>query len=133
MLKSPAQRLYNRRVIVLSVLYAAFLLPVVYLFKREPPTGPIAYGLAVLPALPIVGVFVAIGRYLVEESDEYLRQLMIRQMLVASALALPVAMVVGFLESFGLVAPVHSYWFVILWFAGLGLGECLNKIAERTA
>lgn len=128
MLKSPALRRYNRRVLVLSVVYAAFLFPVVFLFHRRPPTGALAYILAILPALPIVGIFVAIGRYLVEEGDEYLRLLMTRQSLIASGLALSAAMVVGFLESFGLTAPIPSYWFAILWFGGLGLGNCVNKL-----
>ncbi len=128
MARSPALRRYDRRVIALSVVYAAFLFPVVFLFRRQPPSGGIAYLLAVLPALPIVGIFVAIGRYLVEEGDEYLRLLMTRQSLIASGLALSVAMMVGFLESFHLVAPIPSYWFAILWFAGLGLGNCVNKL-----
>ena len=134
MTKSPAQRRYNRRVIVLSLFYAAFLFPVVFLFRREPPSGAIAYPLAILPALPIIGIVVAIGRYLVEENDEFQRFLMIRQTLVASGIALSAAMVVGFLESFRLVGPIHSYWFAILWFAGLGIGQCVNKMTvEREA
>lgn len=133
MTRSSALRRYNRRVLILGVVYAAILLPIVWLFHHAPPSGPIAYALAVLPALPIIGIFAAIGRYLVEEGDEYVRLMMVRQTLVASALSLSVAMVVGFLESFDLVTPIHSYWFAILWFGGLGLGECLNRIAERWA
>ncbi len=128
MLKSPSLRRYNRRVIALSLAYAALLFPVVWLFRREPPVGGIAYLLAILPALPIIGIFAAIGRYLVEERDEYLRLLMTRQTLIASGLALSAAMAVGFLESFGLVPSIHSYWFAILWFGGLGLGNCVNKL-----
>ena len=134
MIKSPALGRYNRRVMVLSVVYAAFLFPVVFLFRREPPTGGVAYVLAILPALPIIGIFVAIGRYLVEESDEYLRLLMTRQSLIASGLALSAAMMAGFLESFHLVRPIPAYWFAILWFAGLGLGSCVNRLTvERGA
>lgn len=134
MSKSIAQRRYNRRVMGLSVAYAAFLLPIVAVFRHDPPAGGVAYALAILPALPIIGIFMAIGRYLVEERDEYLRLLMTRQTLIASGLALSVAMVVGFLESFDLIAPIHSYWFAILWFAGLGLGGCVNKLTvERGA
>ena len=128
MTRSPAQRRYNYRVIALSAIYAALLFPVVFLFRRQPPSGAVAYVLAVLPALPIIGIFAAIGRYLIEERDEYLRLLMIRQTLVASGLALSAAMAVGFLESFDLIAPIHSYWFAILWFAGLGLGGCVNRL-----
>ena len=130
---NPAQRRYNRRVLILSIVYAAVLLPVVFLFRIHPPGGAGAYLLAVLPALPIIGIFAAIGRYLGEEGDEYLRLLMTRQALIASGISLSVAMVWGFLESFSLAPQIPSYWFVVLWFAGLGLGGLVNRIAERAA
>jgi hypothetical protein len=42
-----------------------------------------AYAAVIVPALLIIGIFFAIGRYLIEEQDEYLRLLMVRQTLVA--------------------------------------------------
>ena len=128
MAASPANRRYNRRVIVLSLAYAALLMGVVYLFNHHRPDGPLAAMLAVLPALPIVGIFVAIGRYLVEEDDEYLRMLMVRQTLWASGFALGAATIWGFLESFDQVPHVAAYAVAVLWFGGLGLGACANKL-----
>ena len=81
-----------------------------------------------LPALPIIGIFGAIGRYLIEEQDEYVRMLMVRQTLWASAFALSVATTWGFLDSFGLVGHAEGYWIAILWFLGLGLGGIYNKL-----
>ncbi|MGK3868243.1 hypothetical protein ABI118_15700, partial [Enterococcus faecium] len=75
---SPAQRRYNRRIIILSVVYAAILLPVCWLFVRHMATGPLAYLLGVAPALPVSGFFAVIGVYFAEERDEYLRMLMAR-------------------------------------------------------
>ena len=66
-----------------------------------------------LPALPIIGIFGAIGRYLVEEQDEYVRMLMVRQTLWASGFALSVATIWGFLESFDLVGHVDGYYVAI--------------------
>lgn len=126
--RSPAIRRYNHRVIVLSLLYAAALLAAVYAFKHHLVSGPVAWVAAVLPALAIIGVFVAIGRYLIEESDEYLRVLMVRQTLWASGFALSIATIWGFLESFELVGHVESYYVAVLWFGGLGLGACANKL-----
>jgi len=90
-------------------------------------SGPIAYVAAVLPALPIIGIFVVIGRYLVEETDEYLRDQFVRKALIASGFTLSVATAWGFLENFDLVPHVYAYYAAILWFAGLGLGACFNK------
>ena len=128
MIKSGPYRTYNWRVIWLSLLYAIFLIGAVYGFKHHLLNGVVAYVAAILPALPIIGIFAAMGRYLVEEQDEYVRMLMVRQTLWASGFALSVATVWGFLESFDLAGHVDSYYIVILWFGGLGLGSCINRL-----
>src|SRR6478672_10747996 len=128
MIASKASKTYNVRVLWLSLLYAASLMAAVYGFRHQLLSGPAAYLAAVLPALPIIGIFAAIGRYLVEEQDEYLRMLMVRQTLWASAFALSVATVWGFLESFDMVGHVEAYYVAVLWFGGLGLGACINKL-----
>jgi hypothetical protein len=124
---SPAWKRYNIRVVWLSLFYAAFLLAAVYSFKHHLLGGPLAYVLAVAPALPIVGIFVAMGRYLVEEQDEYLRMLLVRQSLWASGFALSLATMWGFLESFDMVGHVDSYYVAVIWFGGLGFGSLMNK------
>ena len=127
---SPARKRYNQRVIGLSLLYGAFLIGAVWLFKHHAVAGPIAWIVAILPALPIVGIFAAVGGYIVEERDEYLRMLLIRQTLYASGFALSIATVWGFLESFDMVGRVEAYWVSVLWFAGLGLGRCVNRLTN---
>ena len=125
---SPAMKRYNRRVLWLSLLYAACLLAAIFGFKHKLFGGLIAYIAAILPALPIIGIFGAMGRYLFEEQDEYVRMLMVRQTLWASAFALSVATTWGFLDNFGLVGHADGYWIAILWFFGLGLGGIYNKL-----
>lgn len=132
MTMNVAQKRYNWRVIWLSLLYAAFLIGVVYAFKHRLLTGGVAYVAAVLPALPIIGIFAAMGRYLVEEQDEYIRTLMVRQTLWASGFALSIATVWGFLENFNLVEHVDAYSVAIVWFFGLGLGAFVNKLTLGT-
>ena len=128
MIRTPAWKRYNWRVIWLSLLYAAFLLPAVYGFKHGLIPGGLQYVAAILPALPIIGIFVAIGRYLVEEEDEYVRMLMVRQILWASGFALSVATIWGFLDNFDLVGHADGYYIVIVWFFGLGIGGIANKL-----
>jgi uncharacterized YccA/Bax inhibitor family protein len=127
---SPAQRRYNKRVLLLSLVYALTLFAAVWLFRfGHAPGGPARWVLGLLPALPIVGIFAVIGLYLVEEQDEYVRVMTVRQTLWASAFALSIATVWGFLESFELVQHVESYWVSVLWFGGLGLGTCANRLS----
>jgi hypothetical protein len=125
---SPAIRRYNRRVVWLSLVYAVFLMGAVYAFKHHLLSGAPAYVAALLPALAIVGIFAAIGRYLIEEQDEYLRMLMIRQTLWASGFALSLATIWGFLESFDLVGHIESFYIAVLWFGGLGIGALANRL-----
>jgi hypothetical protein len=128
MLRTSAWKRHNKRVVWLSLIYAAFLLPAVYGFKHGLIPGPLQYLVAMLPALPIIGIFGAIGRYLVEEQDEYVRMLMVRQTLWASAFTLSIATVWGFLDNFRLVGHVDGYWIVVVWYFGLGLGAIYNKL-----
>src|ERR1700761_7868475 len=113
--KSIAQSNYNKRVLVLSLAYAVTLLGAVYAFKHQLLGGPVAYVAAILPALALIGIFAAIGLYLVEAQDEYVRMLMVRQTLWASGFALSIATIWGFLESFELVQHVESYYVAVLW------------------
>jgi hypothetical protein len=129
MSQSLAQRRYNKRVIWLSLLYAVTLVGAVYAFKHHLVSGPVAWVAAVLPGLSIVGIFGAVGLYLAEEQDEYVRAMTARQTLWASGFALSIATIWGFLESFELVGHVESYWVSILWFGGLGLGTCANRLS----
>jgi uncharacterized YccA/Bax inhibitor family protein len=128
MIMSPAGWRYNKRVVVLSLIYSALLIGAVYGFKHHLVSGAFAWIVAILPALPIIGIFAAIGLYLVEEQDEYVRMLMVRQTLWASGFSLSIATVWGFLESFELVSHVEVYWVSVLWFGGLGLGNLANKL-----
>jgi hypothetical protein len=128
MTRSLAWKRYNWRTIWLSLLYAAFLLPAVYGFKHQLVPHPLTYVVAILPALPIIGIFGALGRYLVEEQDEYLRTLMVRQILCASAFTLSIATAWGFLDNFDLVAHVDGYWIIALWYVGLAIGSLYNRL-----
>src|SRR6476646_5746603 len=99
MIRTPAWKRYNWRVVWLSLVYVFFLILAVYGFKHQLVPNGLKYFVAMLPALPIIGIFGAIGRYLVEEQDEYVRMLMVRQTLFASALTLSFATVWGFLDN----------------------------------
>ncbi|MDP1027547.1 hypothetical protein Q5H91_10010 [Sphingomonas sp. KR1UV-12] len=130
--QSPRQR-HNQRVLVLAIAYAALLFPAVYLLSRHLVSGPIAYAIGVLPALPVVGFFVVLGAYLIEERDEYLRMLIVRQTLVATGVAMTAATIWGFLEGFELVSHLPAYAWPMVWIAGQGAGACANRVIERRA
>ena len=125
-MKSPAMRRYLRRLAISMILYMAFLF--IALRYVNAVTGPLAYLLGALPGIAVLGVFWAMGRLLIEETDEYLRLLLVRQTLVATAFALSIATVWGFLENMRLVPHVDAFYISVLWFVGLGVGSLVNYL-----
>ncbi len=125
---NPAQRAYVRRAVPLMLAYGFALAISIRVHHMLAPSGPLAVALAILPAVPLIGVVWAMGRLLVEEQDEYLRSLHVRQFMIATGFMLVSTCIWGFLESFELVPNVPMYWAFILWCAGLGIGTLVNEL-----
>jgi hypothetical protein len=102
----------QRRVMASAAIYAVILLAVTWLQKTHPVHGALAYGLAVLPAIPVVGMAVAMGLYFREENDEFERAVRIEQALWATGATLTIATVWGFAEMLA-DAPHVPNW---IWF-----------------
>ncbi|MBX9859870.1 MAG: hypothetical protein K2Y20_09810 [Sphingomonas sp.] len=118
---------YNRTIFALSAVYAVTLFAAIYVFNHRLVSGAVAVIVSMLPALPIIGMFAAIARYLIEESDEYIRMMEVRKTLVATGFALSIATIWGFMESFEVVGHVESFYIAVLWFGGLGVGSVVNR------
>jgi hypothetical protein len=122
------------RLAALMTFYVVSLLVTTYLFKHELVSGPAAYALAIIPALPVIGVFWAVMRLLIEEPDEFIRLLMVRQSLVATGFCLTVMTIWEFLQNFDLVAPGNGgFGAAFFWFMGLGVGALYNRLTVGTA
>ena len=126
-MNAPAKR-YLQRLAISMALYILTLFAAVHYVGSKIVTGPAAYVLAILPGICVCGVFWAVGRLIIEQTDEYQRLLLIRQTLFATAFALSLATIWGFLESVGLVPHIDAYFIAILWFAGLGVGALVNRL-----
>jgi hypothetical protein len=97
---NPAQRRYLFRFMPTMILYATALIAATYAFRHDHPTGALAYTLAVLPAIPLLGVLIIVGVYLNEESDEFERTVVIQSMLLGFGATLAITTIWGFLEIF---------------------------------
>lgn len=111
-------------------LYVVSLIGAKALIEGRLVSGPLVWALALLPGLAVAGMFYAMGMLIVEQTDEFLRMLLVRQNLIAVAFALSVASVWGFLEMFGLVGHVDAYLIVVLWAVGLALGALANRVTH---
>jgi hypothetical protein len=109
--RSPASLRYLRRFLSAMMAYAVILITALWLKENMAPTGLLAYALAVSPALPLLVAIWAIGRYMVEEDDEFQRKVMVESYLLASGATLAICTVVGFLQTFELI-PAIPLWTV---------------------
>lgn len=130
--RSEAQRRYRKRMIVVTIVYLVAIFSASALVDRDSPVTALTMVLALLPGVAILGFFWAIGRLIVEEQDEFQRLLIVRQSLIATAFAIGIASVWGFLEMYGVVDHVDTYWVAILWFLGFGIGALVNRLRYGT-
>ena len=124
---TPAMVRYNRRVLVMSFGYILALFAALGLTKQMEVSGPFLWVLALLPTIPITGIIVAMGRLLVEETDEYQRLRMVRASLMATGLVLVFSSLWGFLEMFDLVSHLWLWTVFPVWAIGLGIGQLANR------
>lgn len=125
---TPAQRRHSRRVILFSLLYAFVLLPIVYVIRHGMVAGSWRMILALLPAIPLIAMFGSYGRYLSEETDEYVRMMVVRQILTATTIAMVCAVVWGFLSDLGGAPPIATYWIAVVWIAAQGVSGLVDKV-----
>jgi hypothetical protein len=120
-------RRYTIRIILLMVAYGAALVFANLAFPAVRHIAPLAWGLAILPALPIVGIFIVIGRLIVETDDEYQRMLLVKQTLIATGLTLAIATVWQWLVNFELATFPDEFGVAFLWLVMFGLGGIMAR------
>ncbi|MGA7831553.1 MAG: hypothetical protein WCA21_11370 [Terracidiphilus sp.] len=126
---NPAARRYYRRFTVTMLLYALTLVLTIRGFIHYHPTGPLAWMLAVLPAIPMIGMLAIFALYLAEEKDEFQRSIGIQAMLCGIGGTLTVTSVWGFLEDFVHIRHLDPMLiFTIFWiFLGLSIPVLLAR------
>lgn len=129
---SPAMQRYIRRLSLCMAIYVVLIFTVGWVFRHAPPSGALAVAVAVLPALPILATFWTIFRLLEEETDEYIRYMLVRQSLFATAFCLSVMTVWEFLQNYDVVPPGNGgFGAAFFWFVGLGIGGLANAWTAR--
>ena len=101
-----------------------------YLIDQGLVDGPVVWAVALPPGLAMLGIFYAYGMLIIEQKDEFIRMLVLRQLIIATGIALSFATVWGFLEEFGLVEHIYAYYFAIAWIVGFAFGGLVNRIAH---
>lgn len=114
---------YTQRLMLAMTGYVAGLMIAIAIHIEGMPPGPLAYAVALLPTIPALAVVFVIARYLVEESDEYLRHRASLSAIIGLGFVLVLGTVWGFLETFGLVPHIWAWWVLPVWAIGMGAGQ----------
>jgi hypothetical protein len=118
----PYFRRYSYRMLGFGAAYAgAFVGAVMLMTSAAPPKGAIAYLVATVPALLVIGMIWSIFQLLQDTEDEYQKLLLAKGLLLAAGITLALATLWGFLEAFDLVPHIDLYWVVCVWFPMTGL------------
>ena len=132
--RSPAVRRYLFRLGGMMGAYAGALIGAKFAFQAGLGTGYAGYLLALTPALPLIGVFWAVARLMLEEPDEYLRMQFVRQCLIATGFCLTITTAREWLQNFDLISDDdHGFGAAFFWFIGLGVGGIWNALASWRA
>lgn len=130
--RGEAQQRYIARTAIFTSLYLVAFGLLMFAERQLEISQQLTFALALLPGLAILGVFWAVGRLNIEEPDEFMRMLIVRQALVATAVALSAATVWGFLEFADLVVHIDAYYWSAAWFVGLFVGAIINRVQYGT-
>ncbi|MEO0700420.1 MAG: hypothetical protein AAFY81_11990 [Pseudomonadota bacterium] len=131
---NPAGRAARRYLVGMFATSMAYLLGfgiAMSVWRNLEPSHGTTWLLALLPILPIMAMIFVMGRYAVEEQDEFLRQRFISASLIGLGFVLVLGNFWGFLETFELVPHVPGWWTVPAWAIGMGAGQSWLSWRDR--
>jgi hypothetical protein len=114
--RSEAVRNYLNRMAWAMGVYLLLVCATTVLVRRMGISGWLLYAVALVPCLPVLRILQVVALYLKEEKDEFQRLLVVRAILVGTAVTLGVSTFSDFLRSYtptGLLPPFTM--FVIFW------------------
>lgn len=128
---NSAQRRYLWRFLPAMLVYSLVVPVSSSLIDGHRITGATLVALSIAPALPLLVAIAAVGLYLIEETDEYIRMRAIIGALGGTGLVLATGTVWGFLEQGGVVPHIPAWFVFPLWAIGLGLSQGLCGLVDR--
>jgi hypothetical protein len=128
---SPAAKRYLIRFFPAMGAYVAVLFVSIWMIKHLAPQGPLLWGLAIAPALPVIAVIAIMGLYLIEEQDEFVRSTLVQAMLWGLGVTLAGCTAWGFLENVELVPHMPLYNVFPIFCAVFGVAQPLVRRRYR--
>ena len=128
---TPAQRAHTKRIIWLLVAYAIILPPLVWVRANTAVAGYAPALMAIAASIPVLGIFASWGRYISDERDEYHQALTLRRIAIATNATMGAAVVWGFLQAFGAMPLVETYWVPFVWVVIQGMFAIVSGFSGR--
>ncbi|WP_419255021.1 hypothetical protein ACN2C6_06095 [Caulobacter sp. ErkDOM-YI] len=120
---TAAGRRYIARFIPAMLAYVVVLSGALWAISTLEPTGPLLWVLAIAPALPVIAVIAIMGLYLIEETDEFIRSVLVQSMLWGVGITLSACTAWGFLENADVVPHIPLYLVFPLFCGSFGLAQ----------
>ncbi|MEL7446922.1 MAG: hypothetical protein AAGK02_14120 [Pseudomonadota bacterium] len=114
---------YTRDFFASIALYMLGLGIAIALWNNVPGAREYALPIGLLPTLPTLAMIYVMGRYVSEETDEFLRYRTIQAALVGLGFVLTLGSFWGFMETFSVVPNIWAWWVVPVWAIGFGAGQ----------
>jgi|EndMetStandDraft_6_1072998.scaffolds.fasta_scaffold97136_2 hypothetical protein len=124
---SIAGRRYLRRFFPAMTGYVVVLFASLAVIRAYHPDGPVLWLLGVAPAIPLLGVIAAMGLYLMEETDEFLRTVLVQSLLWGIGITMAFCTAWGFLENVGVVPHFPLYLIFPVFCGAFGLAQPFVK------
>lgn len=128
----PAMRRHLISIAGSMIIYGISLTAAEVLVERGGLTGPAAWAIAATPGLCVGALVFFFARLVIEEQDEFIRLLYVRQGAVATVVSLTIAGVWGFLERYVGLPAIEAFWWPTIWCFAMPLGMIYNKITMGT-
>ena len=130
---SKAGNRYQRRVMTTMAIYLALLFAAVFLVKHGHVHGALLYVASIVPAVPVILVLGWMGLYLQEETDEYLRVMTMRSLLVGTGAVLGLIVVSDFLRSIAERPALPPFTCFVVFFMSFGIAQGVQRMRNRAS
>ncbi|MHA3841276.1 hypothetical protein ACX0GZ_08655 [Sphingomonas aestuarii] len=131
--RTPAAQRYLRRFTVVTAAYILLIAANVGVSRAFDPSQTVLGLMAIVAALPIVGMLIVLGIYLREESDEFVRDRIVLSMLIGLGVLLSLSSILGMLQFEGLVGELPVFLAFPIWCGAWGIAQSLLALRDKRA
>ncbi|MFC6644960.1 hypothetical protein ACFQBQ_05010 [Granulicella cerasi] len=129
--RSKAAKEYQRRAFAVMLCYVGCVWSVTRMLHAHHFTGAKLWCVAMLPAVPILGLLAVVGLYLRDERDEFKRWMTVQAILWSIGITLAVSTVVDFLRAYGAMTALPPLVEFLIFWGSMAVVQLVLKLRNR--